>query len=325
MRPSVHERSLPQGNVYVWHNGECKDRTPETHGGPVTKHALYRFYNDSGQLLYTGITNDPGRRFTEHAKEKHWWTHVRGISIDWHDDRSSVLAAEKRAIRIENPEHNIRDKRFRSTDEDEFTYEDHVHMGAAIAASQERDTSREFYEDLAGQVDAAIAQGFSYCEITAAAESFAFVEDSTVEDHLPASPGQMHALDLEELNDANVYLASFIPAEVEQFMSQARGEPEMARAHLNEVTIRAYQIAKEFMSTEKRDLEALSNFLKSSPKGQKCLEWAQYRSSGGALFPLPIDCREVIESAIGWLLGTWTPEYAPTTELRWRELANLAN
>lgn len=291
----------------------------------MTKHALYRFYNDGGQLLYTGITNDPGRRFTEHAKEKHWWTHVRGISVDWYDDRHSALAAEKRAIRIENPEHNIRDKQARHVGEDEFTYEDHVHMDAAIAASQERDTSREFFKDLAGQVDVAIAQGFSHSEIVSAAEGFAWVEDSTIDDHLPVAPGLMHAQDLEDLNDANVYLASFIPAERAQFINEARAESEMARAHPHEITIRAYQIAKDFMATEKRDLEALSGFLASTPKGQKCLEWAQAKSGVDAIFPLPIDSRAVIESAVAWLLGTWPPRYAPTTELRWRELANLAN
>ncbi|WP_460625182.1 GIY-YIG nuclease family protein, partial [Kitasatospora kifunensis] len=176
----------------------------------MDSHALYRFYNDRGQLLYTGITNDPGRRFTEHAKAKHWWTDIRGISVDWYDNRDSVLAAEKRAIRIENPEHNVRDKRTRVTDEDEFTYEDHVHMGAAIAAASQRETSREFYKDLADQVGVAIAQGYSYSEIVDASESFGWVEGSTVADHLPAFPGRLHAQGLEDLNDANVYLASFI-------------------------------------------------------------------------------------------------------------------
>ncbi|MEU3020832.1 GIY-YIG nuclease family protein [Nocardiopsis sp. NPDC007018] len=286
----------------------------------MSKLALYRFYNDSGQLLYTGITNDPSRRFTEHAKEKHWWTDIRGISLDWYDDRDSVLAAEKRAIRVESPQHNIRNKRVRDVDEDECTYEDRVHMGAAIAASGDREVSREFFEDLRKQVDAAIERGYSYIEIVEASEGLGWVEDSTVADHLPAVPGRMHAQGLEDLNDANVYLASFIPSEVEQFTSKARSEPEMARAHAHEITVRAHQLAKELMSTKQRDLEALTDFLASSPDGQKCLAWAQDRSGMDAIFPLPADCREVIEAAVGCLLGTWTPAEAPTTEYRWREL-----
>lgn len=89
------------------------ERSFELTGRPVTKHALYRFYNDGGQLLYTGITNNPERRFGEHAKEKHWWGDVRGISVDWYDDRGGVLAAESRAIRIEKPLHNVQGREIR--------------------------------------------------------------------------------------------------------------------------------------------------------------------------------------------------------------------
>lgn len=39
-------------------------------------HALYRFRDDSGALLYVGITNNPGRRWTEHQKSKPWWHQV---------------------------------------------------------------------------------------------------------------------------------------------------------------------------------------------------------------------------------------------------------
>ena len=72
--------------------------------------ALYRFYNDGGQLLYVGITNDPPRRMKQHTDTKTWWSQVRGMTVDWYPDRASVLAAEKRAINVENPLHNIQGK-----------------------------------------------------------------------------------------------------------------------------------------------------------------------------------------------------------------------
>lgn len=72
----------------------------------MTQQALYRFYNDGGQLLYVGITNDPPRRMTEHSQDKAWWPQVRGMTVDWYPDRDAVLAAERRAIRIEHPLHN---------------------------------------------------------------------------------------------------------------------------------------------------------------------------------------------------------------------------
>jgi predicted GIY-YIG superfamily endonuclease len=70
-------------------------------------------YDDGGQLLYVGITSSPDHRFTQHASDKVWWPEVRGITLEWYDDRESVEKAEKRAIRTENPRHNVvhRDKK----------------------------------------------------------------------------------------------------------------------------------------------------------------------------------------------------------------------
>jgi len=73
----------------------------------ATAHALYRFYGDTGQLLYIGITNDPGRRFSQHSATKTWWRAVRGISLDWHSSRQDALAAETRAIEVERPLMNV--------------------------------------------------------------------------------------------------------------------------------------------------------------------------------------------------------------------------
>lgn len=70
-------------------------------------HALYRFYGDTGQLLYVGITNDPARRISQHAAKKNWWRAVRGISLEWYSNREDAAAAEKRAIAIEKPMTNI--------------------------------------------------------------------------------------------------------------------------------------------------------------------------------------------------------------------------
>lgn len=70
-------------------------------------HALYRFYSDTGQLLYVGITSNPSARFPQHQKSKTWWHDVAGISVEKHGTRADALAAEARAIRIEKPLRNI--------------------------------------------------------------------------------------------------------------------------------------------------------------------------------------------------------------------------
>ena len=73
----------------------------------MSQHALYRFYGDTGQLLYVGITHDPGKRLAQHTATKHWWSAVRGISLDWYSSREDALAAERRAIKVERPLMNV--------------------------------------------------------------------------------------------------------------------------------------------------------------------------------------------------------------------------
>lgn len=72
-----------------------------------TTHALYRFYDTTDQLLYVGITADPGSRWRSHAHEKPWWQHVAKITVETHPDRTTVLEAERAAIVTEKPLHNI--------------------------------------------------------------------------------------------------------------------------------------------------------------------------------------------------------------------------
>jgi hypothetical protein len=38
--------------------------------------ALYRLYDETGQLLYVGITTYPPKRFVEHERDKPWWPQV---------------------------------------------------------------------------------------------------------------------------------------------------------------------------------------------------------------------------------------------------------
>lgn len=70
-------------------------------------HALYRFFDATGVLLYVGITNNPARRFTQHGVDREWWHEVETIRMQRFDDRESVLAAEREAIKTEQPRYNI--------------------------------------------------------------------------------------------------------------------------------------------------------------------------------------------------------------------------
>ncbi len=73
----------------------------------MSNHALYRFYDHAGELLYIGITKDPSTRWARHSEDKKWWHEVQRIAIQTMPDRESALKAEREAIKAEKPRYNI--------------------------------------------------------------------------------------------------------------------------------------------------------------------------------------------------------------------------
>jgi len=71
--------------------------------------AVYRFYDDSGALLYVGISDKPEVRFGQHERTKPWWLNVRTREVVWYDSKPAAEAEEERAIYAESPVYNIRD------------------------------------------------------------------------------------------------------------------------------------------------------------------------------------------------------------------------
>jgi predicted GIY-YIG superfamily endonuclease len=69
---------------------------------------LYRFYNDESELLYVGLSINPGKRFERHKTEKPWWDDIAHIDLEHFDNLDELRAAERTAIQTERPEHNIR-------------------------------------------------------------------------------------------------------------------------------------------------------------------------------------------------------------------------
>ncbi|MFJ3601877.1 GIY-YIG nuclease family protein [Streptomyces anulatus] len=74
---------------------------------PSAPTAVYRLRDNTQQLLYVGISDDPLRRWPEHAKDKPWWQDVANFSIEWFGSRPEALTAEALAIKSERPLHNI--------------------------------------------------------------------------------------------------------------------------------------------------------------------------------------------------------------------------
>lgn len=70
---------------------------------------LYRFYDEAGDLLYVGITDDPHVRWAAHSRKRGnpWWARVRVVHTEWHPTRAEAEAAEVVAIRREQPQYNV--------------------------------------------------------------------------------------------------------------------------------------------------------------------------------------------------------------------------
>lgn len=274
----------------------------------MPKHALYRFYNDGGQLLYTGITNSPERRFTEHAKEKHWWEDVRGIAIDWYEDRESVLAAEKRAIRIEKPVYNIRGK---EALKGEFTRKDNMETAAAVAFCRlwtQGENTRHLWEPFNQSLERAIEAGYSYLEITEAALLAGQFREPDLTSYLPVYPGHIHESSVARLARALNYLNLFLEEEVRIFRALAAAEEEMWNAHWHELTIRAAEIGDFQIEEYGRDEEILRRYLETLADGESLITHAheEFNAHQG-IHPVPRDASEVLELAVANAMGVNTP------------------
>jgi hypothetical protein len=69
--------------------------------------ALYRMYDEVGDLLYVGISYHPRYRFEQHAAEKSWFLEVDHIDTEWYQFRDLAEDAENVAIWEERPRYNI--------------------------------------------------------------------------------------------------------------------------------------------------------------------------------------------------------------------------
>lgn len=71
------------------------------------RHVLYRFFDADDQLLYVGMTMDPGTRWKAHGRNKSWWAEVKKITLEHFDSYEAVADAEIAAIDAENPLYNV--------------------------------------------------------------------------------------------------------------------------------------------------------------------------------------------------------------------------
>jgi excinuclease UvrABC nuclease subunit len=70
--------------------------------------AVYRHFDATGRLLYVGSTGDPEARWKQHQRQSGWVMAglVDSITVEWWPSRAEARAAERVAIRAENPVYN---------------------------------------------------------------------------------------------------------------------------------------------------------------------------------------------------------------------------
>ena len=68
---------------------------------------IYRLFDSSGTLLYVGMTRNPTDRIAAHRRRKPWGQQVTREEVTWCESREAAKEAERIAIHMEHPMHNI--------------------------------------------------------------------------------------------------------------------------------------------------------------------------------------------------------------------------
>lgn len=71
------------------------------------KTALYRWFNERGDLLYVGVSASLPARIKQHRHGSSFVEESSRMTIEWHNSREDALEAERVAIITESPKHNI--------------------------------------------------------------------------------------------------------------------------------------------------------------------------------------------------------------------------
>ena len=68
---------------------------------------LYRYFAESGELLYVGISKTFANRAQQHNQGSSWFQESVPVTLEHFSSRKEALAAEAKAIKNEQPVYNI--------------------------------------------------------------------------------------------------------------------------------------------------------------------------------------------------------------------------
>ena len=72
---------------------------------------LYRHFDNENTLLYVGISLSTFARLSQHKDHSQWFNKVSRVTIEHFPTREEAIAAEKKAIKTEEPKFNIAHKK----------------------------------------------------------------------------------------------------------------------------------------------------------------------------------------------------------------------
>lgn len=83
--------------------------TPANDNGPPVgeRTALYRHWDEEGNLLYIGISLSAVARLSEHMANSSWAPDITKVTVEYYGNRRAALEAEQRAIETEAPAYNV--------------------------------------------------------------------------------------------------------------------------------------------------------------------------------------------------------------------------
>lgn len=68
---------------------------------------LYRHFDKDGKLLYVGVSLSAVARLAQHRDSSAWFEKIETVKIERFESREAAIHAERNAILLEHPVHNI--------------------------------------------------------------------------------------------------------------------------------------------------------------------------------------------------------------------------
>jgi hypothetical protein len=100
-------KRLEAGRDRLLTGGDPLVETKPVYGPDDKPVSLHRHYDREGRLLYVGIAADSLRRLSGHRYKSNWRNEIVRVDVEHFPKREGALAAERTAIRIEKPLHNV--------------------------------------------------------------------------------------------------------------------------------------------------------------------------------------------------------------------------